>query len=486
MFFVDIIVFAKFVLYEMEFHYEKIKSKNLAIIKDNHIISVVYLLSYILQIIFSKCILVLDLGGFMNKTNIQITCNNRDENYITELDIGNITPTYIQTYINFPFPNKETHTMSYALDKFCNQKIPIEIIKNYINKNYTIDILGLYPDFFISFYYKVGYRNVVEIPFINNTRLKKNNFIRPRFFIATNLKKEKKIIICITPGDDYIKHYTSILIHSLDLLHFDSLKLINIFRFKDHENNLTTWSNLNYKFIKKNDIVIIGNINEIITEISKLDPDWNEISYVENKFYNSTRFILSNGKVVNFLGVTFSYWGNMSSYIVKKILQLGASEIIYSAKLGSLSNPKSLYNDIFCPNQYIIFDYIDEKSSLFSVDNKFLEKFPELKTGLHCSVPTILEQNYYLREKLTNLSVVSIDNEISKMAKTILDFNTTNNTNINFSCLHFATDYVRKFDEKLLRTDYDLSNNRSEPAKLKKAKIIEKISKYLYMYLEDI
>lgn len=410
---------------------------------------------------------------------------NKIQNY-NSLFLENKYQEFIETYINFPNPNLETHTMSYALNNFCNQKLPINIIKNYLERGYTIDILGVYPDLFITYSHEIGYSNVYEIPFINNKKVKKHNFLRPKFFIGNNSDMNKKIIIAITPGEDYIKHYTSILMHSLSLLGENPLKIINIFRFKLHEENICIWSNLSEELVKKNDLIILGYVDELIDNIYNLGADWKHISFKENEFYSSNRFITNNGRKINFIGVKFSYWGNLSKYLVKRLLELGAIEIIYSAKLGSLTNPKSLYETIFSPSKYITYDYIEKTSNIFSLENNFIKKFHELDTGLHCSVPTILEQNYYLREKLSSISVNSIDNEISQIANVILEFNNNNNKNISFSCIHFATDYLRNFSEKFLNTTYDLSNNRNSSAKLKKAEIIRSISVYLWNYLKSI
>lgn len=289
----------------------------------------------------------------------------------------------------------------------------------------------------------------------------------------------------MTPGSDYIKHYLSIIIHYLRILKVNYLDVIKIYRYPEHEKHLTEWTKLDNNLVLKNDTLILGNVEETVQVMKSLEPNMKLLTEHENDFYGSKRYRMPNGIVINFLGVKYSYWGNISKIVVEKLLDLGVREIIYTAKLGSLISNDTLYRQIFSPTSYINYDYINKTKNTFTLENKFVEMFPKFNTGKHCSVPTILEQNYYLRQVLEEEKVSSIDNEISQIAQTIHDFNNMNNDDVSFFAVHFATDYVRTFEEKNLKTSYDLSNNRTDTARINKNNIINEISGYLLQYLRD-
>jgi hypothetical protein len=117
--------------------------------------------------------------------------------------------------------------------------------------------------------------------------------------------------------------------------------------------------------------------------------------------------------------------------------------------------------------------------------NSLLEFKPELTTGSHVSVPTVLEEDYQQRSITSQLHINSIDNEISQIAFAIRKHNQEQGTGISFSAVHFATDYVRQLEKVELETPFDLSNNRSKDAREGKTKMIRKISLELLHYLKE-
>ncbi|RRD40341.1 hypothetical protein EII29_02360 [Leptotrichia sp. OH3620_COT-345] len=233
----------------------------------------------------------------------------------------------------------------------------------------------------------------------------------------------------------------------------------------------------NNQFIFTNDIVILGYIDEIY---DNLKDKLLLISEQQNEYYISKRCKINN-KIINFLGIKYSYWGNISQKIIERLLKCKVKEIIYSAKLGTLISHLDIYSKIYSPSEYIIIEDLKIKTKKFKLENKILKLFPFLNTQLHVSTPTILEQTYKQREFLSKMNVNSIDNEISQMAEVIYK----KKLKVNFFSIHFPTDYLRKENERDLRTNFDLSNNRKSMAIFKKNKIIKEISYYLYQYFME-
>lgn len=48
---------------------------------------------------------------------------------IQDCFLNTVKEEFIETFINFPNVNQRVHTMAYAIDLFCTQKLPVDIIK---------------------------------------------------------------------------------------------------------------------------------------------------------------------------------------------------------------------------------------------------------------------------------------------------------------------------------------------------------------------
>jgi hypothetical protein len=116
--------------------------------------------------------------------------------------------------------------------------------------------------------------------------------------------------------------------------------------------------------------------------------------------------------------------------------------------------------------------------------NPLLARFPDLDSAAHVSVPTVIEEDYLQRNAAAAIAAASIDNEIAHMAAAIARHGRAGDREVGFSAVHFATDYVRKFDERNLNVPLNLSNNRTHVALEKKRAVIRRICReYLGPYL---
>lgn len=368
------------------------------------------------------------------------------------------------------------HTMFESLDKYVKQKLPCKDIKQAIIQKKKIEIHGIYPSHYVENpdIFRTATR-LNKISFSHNDSSKKFNFIRPEFY-----ENKDSFVAFIPCGKDYLQHYSSLLIYFLDTLTTRWSDYTTIFRYPYAENSIHIWSQLDSNFIKEGDRVIIGYVEELEKYITEMYPDL-IVETFENKFYKSTRIISKN---INFLGVKYSFWGNMSAKLVNRFCNLGASEIIYFGKLGTLESPNCIYNKIYSPTSYSVVYHDKIVSIIDDLPNQLSVFLPP--TGMHTSVPTIMEEDYLQRDLLDILKSESMDNEISQIAYTIKKFNLDNQKQVKYSCCHFATDYIRQLENQNEITEYDLSNNRTDSAKIKKAEIIAKISSIITNYLFQI
>lgn len=371
------------------------------------------------------------------------------------------------------------HSMALSLDSYVTQKLPLNELRSCLFQGGRIEVHGIYPEHSFEVLSKSQYRNLEEIRFRHNSRSKAYNFVRPRYFNAFK-DGVRIIILAITPGRDYVRHYGALVRHFISTLTNHPEDVLSILRYPDAETKLTCWSGLERNFVQDGDHVVMGYVEELVTIFTrryKLKP----IHEYENEFYHSICFRFGTRRI-NLIGVKFSYWGDMAAKIADKVCRLGSSELIYAAKLGALTNENDLYHRIFSPSRYVTMDYLSIKSVVTKLDNNLLKTFPHLESGFHISVPTVLEEDYRQREAASLLGANTIDNEISQIAFAVHSHNQLEGTRVAFSALHFATDYLRSSEEKSLQAEHDLSTNRSARAVALKNQSISKIAELLVTY----
>jgi hypothetical protein len=375
------------------------------------------------------------------------------------------------------------HTMFESIDEYCRQKFPEEKIKKCILSDYKFEVYGVFPQHFTEMAGYLGFSTAKRVSFVNNSTSKRTNFMRPEFFDCTKKNNERIFAVAVGCGHDYVMHYASMLQHVLDM--FTVSSKIKIVRYPLAETSLPIWTELGRNFVERDECVILGYIDEIDRSMGD-NRAFEKINETENEYYISLKYRnVKTGLKINLLGIKFSFWGDISAKIVTQLCQLGVKEIIYVGKLGGMVTPNDIYNKIFSPSRFLIFYHDKIVSKVTDLRNDFLVRFPELDSGFHASVPTVIEEDYIQRKITDHLKISSIDNEISQMAFAIKKFNNMHGDDVAFATLHFATDYVRRTDERDISTRFDMSNNRTSDAIQGKKKLLDKITKVLMEYLEE-
>jgi len=315
-------------------------------------------------------------------------------------------------YIPFTLP--ENHTMSEALDPYIIQKLPTEFILKTAKHGGSLEVHGIYPKHF-EFQYAQDLQNgnLLELNFYHRPTTRIYNVVRPRFFIGKNFER---FIVCVPPGPDYIKHYGTMVRHLV--IRNDLKNNVKLLYYPIAYHTLPFWTGLHNGFIYKKDRVILGYVNEVYNEISS-SIDLIPVSTSSSPYIESRRYRLPSGSIINFLGVNFSFWGDLSKIISESICQSGANEIIYAGKLGSMTTPDSLYKDLFSPTEYYTLSHKNIVNHVQNLKNGLVNMYPELNSGCHVSVPTVLEEDYIQRSISEEINANSIDNEISQMIVSI-------------------------------------------------------------------
>lgn len=378
-------------------------------------------------------------------------------------------------FLNFPIVNEEEHSMAHALPDYVKQKIPTLLIKDAIKKGYAIHILGSPPPLLLSSCFANSEFEEIYLD-IEKKNDKEENFKRPAYFWND---KKKELIVSVMAGKDYLKQYAAMISYYIKIdLGKESQCEVKVTSFPCLEKKIDVWTSLDENFVKPNDVVIIGNVSDYLEEFKEQKKIIHILSEYENSYYKSTR-IKFGKKNLNFFRAKYSFWGNMSAYLVNKMLLLGAEEIVYLSKIATLENPADIYQKIYSPTQFAILEN-HKVEFVGKVPNQIVKNFPELNTGMHISLATVMEQDYYT-SAIAHAVSTTLDLEVSKIAKTILKHNQENNKQVVFTPLHWATDYIRTKDEANLETGYDLANGNAK-GKERKKEILKRIYSLLTNY----
>lgn len=387
------------------------------------------------------------------------------------------------------------HTMQGALHKYVHQKFPVNLLEHVLKNDIPIEMHGLYPPHAQRQFENMGYSNVRHIPFKHNPRKKKYNFIRPGFFLADapDTHDPRRLLIAVTPGSDYARHYAEMVCFFIATRGLNAQEHFNLIRYPFLEDSIADWSGLDSRFVQKSDRVVLGYVEELEKRLAtppnkglQKQARLTLIGSAENEYYGSRRYRTLNNDVINFLGAKYSYWGNTSAKIVTRCCALGASEIFYAGKLGSLTQPEDLYNRIFSGASFFNMDGIKITSKVPEIPNQFVIHYGALAdSGAHVSVPTILQETLQQRGIAVANSAGSIDNEISQMALAIAQHNeSSNGPPVFFSTSHFATDFLHAVSSSYVPDRPNLSVTRQSEVIAMKQMIISRIADYLRDYFQ--
>lgn len=375
------------------------------------------------------------------------------------------------------------HTMYDALDDYVAQKLPVDALRDALLERLPIEIHGIYPDHFPVLAESLGWSDLVPVAFRPSRRGKRLNNVRPVYFRGRRAGRES-LVIAVTPGREYLRHYAGLVRHHLFLHTSRAEEHISVVRYPEAERTIAHWTGFDRAMVRPGDTVVLGYVDEIEAMLLAAGVIAPLGGSRDTSFYSSRRYRSRAGRTVNFIGVRFSFWGGIAGRLAAAACQRGAQTILYCGKLGALSSPSDVYTRIFCPSAYHLLEHSRFAGAITAPPNPILERFPELDSAAHVSVPTVIEEDYLQRTVAAGLSATSIDNEIAHMAGAVSAFNGKAGTT-GFAALHFATDYVRGEHERSLPVPLNLSNNRTTVALDRKQQAIARLcDRYLGPYLD--
>ncbi|TDB91379.1 hypothetical protein E1264_01750 [Actinomadura sp. KC216] len=401
-----------------------------------------------------------------------------------DLDVDAFHGLYRQAIALSPAETPPTrsaeHTMGAAVDAYAFQRLPADLLDMVLDAGMKLEVHGIHPDHFTAVW--PGARLMHPGHLFGPGKV--FNIVRPRFFVSDGPGRTgsagRTLIMAVPPGRDYVLHNARIVRQYLQARGLDPGLLRSVVRYPDAERGIAEWTGLP-RLVRPGDRVLMGYVREVVSHwlrrgAAVTDEDGSD-------YYGVTRLLLPNGERVCALGVRFSFWGSIAANLAVACAGAGADEIIYAGKLGTLASPDDIYTRLFVPSGYLRLTGPPELlKEADAPRNGVLEHFPHLSTGLHMSVATVLEEDLAQRALGMGYGVESIDNEISQMAHAIAAWNSATGRAVAFSCVHFATDYLRRPDEPERPGRFDLTTHRHGGALRLKRSILRRVSRLLFEY----
>ena len=376
-----------------------------------------------------------------------------------------------------PTATHAEHTMGSAIDFYAAQRVPAAFLDMVVEAGYDIEVHGIFPDHLPALHPQAR----LVHPGHTFGPTKQYNLIRPRYFSLpadAGAGGRPRVLVAVPPGRDYVLHNASLIRHYLGVRGHPAQALRAVVRYPDAEESIADWTGLD-RLVGPGDRIVMGYVNELAP---LLLADGGEVAGTEhNRCYGLTRLDLPGGVRLCLLGVRFSFWGCIAGRLAAACQRLGAAEIVYAGKLGTLTEPADVYGRLFLPTAYL--DHGRDRRILTAGQappNGLAACYPHLGSGMHMSVGTVLEEDVAQRAEADAHGVRSMDNEIAQMAHALAD--TAGPHRTAFSALHFATDYLRRPGEQEHRDIYNLTNHRRAGALRHKQQMISEVARLLRGY----
>jgi hypothetical protein len=349
------------------------------------------------------------------------------------------------------------HTMGDSVHAYVTQRVAHTLLTRAYAEQMPVEVHGIYPH-----HLDQVVPGAVRLPADRVTPPGKvYNTVRPLYFRAPREDGGgHRLIVAVPPGRDYVMHYASLVAHHAAVHGAGRDALRRVVRYPVAESSLAEWTGLAH-FVRAGDRILIGYAQQLVPLLVATGA--HIVRESANAYYGAVRLRFPGGEQVCALGVRFSFWGCMSARLAEDCRRRGVREIIYAGKLGALTSPGDLYRRLFVPSGYVHFAspprLLDPAEC---PPNPLLERYPDLDSGVHMSVGTVLEEDVQQRAHARRFAVTSIDNEISQIAAALASV--AGEPTTAFSAIHFATDYLRDHSEPSVRDAFNLTNHRCRDA----------------------
>jgi hypothetical protein len=301
-------------------------------------------------------------------------------------------------------------------------------------------------------------------------RTKEYNSIRPSVLDVTGADGTREVVILVFPSHEYVLQFAEIVATHAALI--GSPRPIPRYHYPDHELELADWSGFAEGLSALDDVpavVIVGEIALLRAAFLKLDfgSESPRRDFGLKKMFTIQRLDdIKHRRCIYLLGCKQSYWGSAAGILAGALAAAGVHHVIYAAKAGNLISEDHIHR-FFCPSQYWLLsqdprDPGEPRMTQHEVHSPIRDVRGFLgatvRTGIHLTVPSVVGETQAQRSAHYEAGrPATIDNEISFIAREIQNFNARNDKRVEFTALHFITDYLYDEQERPAEATSDLS-----------------------------
>lgn len=387
-----------------------------------------------------------------------------------------------------PLADPRQHTMGPALEAYVAQRLPGHLLNAAVAEKMPVEVHGIYP-----YHLPRVIPGAVPVATQMHPRAgKRHNVVRPMWYMVPRADGigGERLVAAVPPGRDYVLHYASMTRYYCATRLGTPTEPRAVLRYPAAENTLALWTALP-ELLRPGDRVLMGYAEQLVPLLCEAGATVRDVK--ENPYYEAIRLSFAEGVTVVAIGVRFSFWGSTAYRIARACQAHGVTELIYAGKLGTLTDPGEVYRRLYIPTCYVAISQVNGAPCLQVLNhaeaprNGLLEYYPELSSGTHVSVPTVLEEDACLRRYADALHTATIDNEIAQFAAGLAS-SAKGVEGPAFSAIHFATDYLAAGDCTVSdgrderRSRFNLANNRSAEALLLREKNLRAVAGHLAAY----
>lgn len=317
-----------------------------------------------------------------------------------------------------------------------------------------------------------------------------SNTARPELAWVESNESGAMLLIVVVPGRDYVVHTAELVFARMTLIkeeHYLTYSLddkLHIIIFKDACEGIMDMMGLDkLKGVIAGSYVVLGYseffcsyIQQVPELAWKVVDDGALFDPPAGCFFAHRLLERKDGTRALFLSMRHTFWGDISFYLVKKLIALGSKGIIYGAKLGTLLSDEKVESSLFMPQNFACIDPVTGACQEVIGVRNCISGLPgsELKLGGHISVPTIYCESKQNVDRLLNgTDFSSIDNEIGQMARAI-----AGSKDVSFGVVHYATDFLHVWANNI-QVRKNMLNTDPAKAQHLKARQAERIALFL-------
>ena len=228
------------------------------------------------------------------------------------------------------------HTMHRALEDYVARRIPDEELTDVMADSGFVDVQGIYPGHAYGALRDHGYKALRRLPDPARTKAKPFNSIRPEYWLCKNPEGRRGLVLAVTPGEDYIRHYGAILRHAMWNRSVHGEEMLKIYRYPKAEQSIAGWTHLPADKLADGGIVTLGYVEPLLEGAKERGLSTRRL--FDSKYYSLFQVSVKRQPLFQVLGCKYSYWGSISYHLTSALYAAGVREVIYFGKLGSMTS----------------------------------------------------------------------------------------------------------------------------------------------------